>query len=286
MNQVVPADTGYRDMISRAAADPNFDLDKFERLCALQEAQEQRAADRDFNAALSAAEAEMSPISADANNPQTRSRYATFARLDGVARPIYTRHGFGISFTTEQTGSADSIMVVGTLSHRMGGSRRYQILVPITTKGIQGREMMTPVHATMSAISYGKRNLEIMMFNLAVGDDDDGNSAGGRRPPPQPHNPNATVNPVAPNEYLDPVTGEVVSLAHRTPGVIEWMKDVDTWQTWGSRFIAHLRTSTTLDEVQQWQDLNTSQLQLMTAEKPATAANMQSAITAFKATLS
>jgi hypothetical protein len=50
----------------------------------------------------------MAPISTNASNPQTRSRYATFACLDGEIRPIYTRNGFGISFNTELTGEPQS----------------------------------------------------------------------------------------------------------------------------------------------------------------------------------
>src|SRR5262249_12049726 len=97
----LPAPTGYQSVIERAALDPNFDVDKLERLVAMQEAAEQREGDRHFNEQLAKAEAEMSAIRTDANNPQARNRYATHAALDAVARPIYTKHGFGVSFNTE-----------------------------------------------------------------------------------------------------------------------------------------------------------------------------------------
>jgi hypothetical protein len=271
---------GLPSIIERAAADPTFDLDKLQRLLDMREAEEIRNADKAFAASHTAAEAEMETINANARNDQTRSRYATFAQGDRDVRPIYTRHGFNISFTTEPMGTPEMLLVVGTLSHRLGGSKRYQVPVPITTKGFKGTEMMTPIHATMSAVSYGKRNLEIMMFNLAIGEDNDGNAP--RRPPApadRPHNPNA----MKPNEYTHPETGEVISLEgeHLTPGTLDWTEK-DVWQTWVQRFMAHLKTSQTLDEVQQWVDLNTSRLQLLAAEKPPTAVGLNAAIDAFR----
>lgn len=283
MTTVPQAAAGYHDVIVRAAQDPNFDVDKLERLVAMQEAQQQRQADQLFNEAHAAAEAEMETINTDANNPQTRSKYATFAQVDRAARPIYTKHGFAISFTTEPMGTPDNILVVGTLSHRLGGSKRYQVPVPIVTKGFRGTEMMTPIHATMAAISYGKRNLEIMMFNLAIGEDSDGNAP--RRPPSFEQTAKATGPKLGPTEYIDLETGELVSLAHPTPGMIEWSQAFDSWGSWGQRFAAHLRTSANLDELQQWQDLNKSKLDQMGQEKPATAANMQAAIAAFRKSL-
>jgi hypothetical protein len=268
------APPGLPDIIGRAAADPSIDIDKLQRLLDMQEAGEIRAGDKAFTAAHAAAEAEMETINTDANNPQTRSKYATFAQVDRAARPIYTKHGFAISFTTEPMGTPESLLVVGTLSHRQGGSRRYQVPVPIVTKGFKGTEMMTPIHATMASISYGKRNLEIMMFNLAIGEDTDGNAPRqAPRPPPR--------------EHVDPQTGEVTTtatvepMAHQTPGMIEWLAD-DNWASWGYRFLAHLRTANSADEVQQWEDLNKSTLDMMSTDKPASRANLRASVTAFR----
>jgi hypothetical protein len=271
MNTQLATTAGLPSIIERAALDPEFDIEKLQRLLDMNEASEIRNAEKAFTSAHAAAEAEMETINTDANNPQTRSKYATFAQVDRAARPIYTRHGFGISFTTEPMGTPDSLLVVGTLSHRGGSSRRFQVPVPIVTKGIQGREMMTPIHATMAAISYGKRNLEIMMFNLAVGDDNDGNVP--RRPPPRPI-----------QEHVDRETGEVTTtpMEHQTPGLVEWVDGADTWATWTPRFTALLRTSTTLDEVQQWLDLNLSTLNRMKQEKPASHENIRAGVDAFR----
>ncbi|UPK03146.1 ERF family protein [Bradyrhizobium sp. 170] len=252
----LPASSDYHSVIERAAMDPNFDVDKLERLVAMQEASQQRSADQQFNEALSKAEAEMSTISTNANNPQTRSRYATFARLDGEIRPIYTSHGFGIQFNTEPTGEPNMIRVVGMLSNGMI-QRRFQVDMPIVTQGLRGQDMMTRTHATISAISYGKRALEIMMFNLAIGDDDDGNRAGGSyRPAPAPRSM---------DELHDPHTGEVVD--HVDPFAIE-MHEGQTWAEFIEplqRYMLHCKTITEWDE---WMSLNGALLVKLKETKP------------------
>jgi ERF superfamily len=244
-------------VIDRAASDPNFDVDKLERLVAMQEAAQQRNADQLFNEALSAAEAEMGTIATNANNPQTKSKYATFARLDGVIRPIYTKHGFGISFNTEPMGEPSMIRVVGMLSNGMI-QRRFQVDMPIVTQGLRGQDMMTRTHATISAISYGKRSLEILMFNLAIGDDDDGNRAGGYRPAPAPA-------PRSMDELTDPHTGEVVD--HVTPFKLE-MQEGQTWADFIEplqRYINHCRN---IEEWDEWRLLNQDLLLKLKETKP------------------
>src|SRR5690606_40392178 len=97
---IVPVNDTARvlEMISRVASDPSADIDKLERLMALHRQMESEQAEKAFNAAMAAAQAEMGRISADATNPQTRSKYATYGKLDKVLRPIYTKHGFALSF--------------------------------------------------------------------------------------------------------------------------------------------------------------------------------------------
>lgn len=241
MSNTVPAVvTNYRTAIERAAADPNFDLEKFERLVAVQETIEQRAADLSFNEALAEAQAAMMPIRADSTNPQTRSRYASYAALYREVQPIYAQHDFSVSFTTEPAGDTNTLMVVGILM-REAVSRRYQIPMPIDTKGARGQDVMTRTHATISAISYAKRHLLCLMFNIAVDADDDGNAAG-RHTRPFADEP-AAVTPPAPPEghhatYKDEATGKI--LDEVTPFSIDWLPG-DTPRSWGEKLIACLR---------------------------------------------
>jgi hypothetical protein len=164
-------------MIERAARDPAIDIDKLQQLMAMRERIEARTAEADFDKALTAAQAGMGRVRTDSNNPQTKSRYASYGALDAAMRPVYTGNGFALSFNTENP-AAETVRVICRVSHQSGHSRTYQIDMPADGKGAKGGDVMTKTHATGSAVSYGMRYLLKMIFNIAVSDkDDDGNAA-------------------------------------------------------------------------------------------------------------
>jgi hypothetical protein len=168
-------------MIERVARDPSVDVDRLERLLAMRERMEERQASQAFDAAMAACQAEMRPVAADSNNPQTRSKYASYAALDSALRPIYTKHGLVPSFGTAEAKKPEDVRVTCRLSHSSGFSREYWIDMPADGKGAKGGDVMTRTHATGSAVSYGQRYLLKLIFNVAVGEvpDDDGNAAAG-----------------------------------------------------------------------------------------------------------
>lgn len=163
-------------IIERAARDPNIDLDKMERLMAMRERELTRQAEQAFNEAMKAAQSEMRAVAADASNIQTKSKYATYAKLDSVLRPIYTRHGFSISFDEDDSPKPDHIRVLCYVAHEAGFTRTYRKDMPADGKGAKGGDVMTKTHATGAAASYGMRYLLKGIFNVAVGEEDaDGN---------------------------------------------------------------------------------------------------------------
>lgn len=164
--------------LARAASDPNADIDKVERLFAMHERLVEAQAKTDFFAALSSAQQEMRPVLKNAKNDMTRSRYATYAQLDEAVRPIYTRHGIGVTFSTASP-NPDVVRIIATAS-KGGYSRDYQIDMPADGKGARGNTVMTRTHALGSATTYGQRYLLKLIFNLAEtsdANDDDGNAA-------------------------------------------------------------------------------------------------------------
>jgi hypothetical protein len=166
-------------VIARVASDPAADINKMERLIAMQERMQAAQDRREFDNAMVSAQEEMKAIRADMSNPQTRSNYASYAALDKAIRPIYARHGFAVSFNTGDAPKADDLRVLATVSHRSGHRQEYRIDMPADGKGARGGDVMTRTHATGAAASYGQRYLYKLIFNLAVGDvDDDGNGAG------------------------------------------------------------------------------------------------------------
>jgi hypothetical protein len=172
--------TSLTQAIIQAAHDPSVQIEKMERLLAMHERITAKEAEKAFNDAMTKAQTSMTRVSADAMNPQTRSKYATYAQLDRNLRPIYTANGFSLSFNTNPEAGEGYARVLCYVSHTAGHTRTYQCDMPADGKGAKGNDVMTRTHATGSAMSYGMRYLLKLIFNVAVGEgDDDGNAAGG-----------------------------------------------------------------------------------------------------------
>lgn len=163
-------------LIERLVLDPNVDVGKLEKLMELQRVAKAEVAEQRFNSALVDAQTDMRPVSADAENPSTRSKYASYAKLDNALRPIYTKVGFSLSFDTGKADQPDYVRVVCYLAHRDGHKRTYHVDMPADGKGAKGGDVMTKTHAVGAGLSYGQRYLLKGIFNVAVGEyDRDGN---------------------------------------------------------------------------------------------------------------
>lgn len=184
----MPADHDQMlDIIDRASRDPSVDIVKFRELMNMRREFEDRIAEREFDVAMSVAQSKMEQVRTDCENQQTHSRYASYAALDKPLRPIYTQHGFSLSYNTEPSAAPEEVVVICRVS-KMGHSRNYRIVIPADGKGAKGGDVMTKTHATVSAVSYGKRVLLGMIWNIAIARDDDGNAAGAITISEEQHN--------------------------------------------------------------------------------------------------
>lgn len=187
---IQPTGASVVELFERLARDPLVDVDKMERLIAMQERILRYNAEAAYHAAMNLAQKEMRPVAADAWNPQTKSKYASYEALDLALRPIYTKHGFSLSFNTADAPLPDYVRVLCKSTHLGGHTEPHVLDMPADGKGAKGGDVMTKTHATGSALSYGQRYLLKMIFNIAVGeDDDDGNKAGRGREKEAPATP-------------------------------------------------------------------------------------------------
>jgi hypothetical protein len=167
-------------IIEKVALDPNVDVAKMEKMLDMQERIFDKNAEIAFNKAMVDCQQEMPEVIADAYNNQTNSKYATFENLIKQIKPIYTKHGFSLSFGEKSNAGEGMITVVCDVRHSEGHSKQYHSALPIDDRGIKGSVNKTGIHGTASAYSYAKRYLTTMIFNIAVADhDDDGVAAGG-----------------------------------------------------------------------------------------------------------
>jgi hypothetical protein len=158
------------------AMDKDMDADKLEKLMQLHERAQDREAEREFAEAMNLCQSELPRIVRDATNSQTSSKYARLESLDNQIKPVYIKHGFTLTFGTDTSPIAGHIRITCICQHVGGHKRTYQGDFPLDDAGIKGGVNKTPMHATGSTMSYGRRYLTLMIFNLVMaGEDNDGN---------------------------------------------------------------------------------------------------------------
>lgn len=159
-------------MIERAARDPSVDIEKLERLMALKERMQQQEAERLFNAAMSRAQAEMPRVLRDATNTHNQSRYARLETIAKAITPTITKHGFSLSFDTQDGAPAGHYRLACTVAHEAGFSRVHRADLPSDAAGSQGKANKTAIQAFGSTMSYGRRYLTLLVFNVALTNED------------------------------------------------------------------------------------------------------------------
>lgn len=174
----VGAPKSMMQVLSEAAADPNVDATKMERLLAMQERVVAREAEIKFNEAMHDAQSHMPRVVKDKKNPETRSDYASLENVAKTINPIIYKHGFAPSFGTEDSKLPGHYKVICYLSHTGGHTRKYEADVPTDTTGPKGNKNKSETHGFGSAMSYARRYLMVLIFNVViVGEDNDGNHA-------------------------------------------------------------------------------------------------------------
>lgn len=164
--------------ITQAASNPDVDMDKMERLYKMHQDLVNAENKKAYDAAMARAQAKMVPVATNAYNEHTKSKYARLHAINKMAVPIYGAEGISVSFDSEEIQAEDlhrTVAHVACAGHR----EKFHLDLPLDDIGAKGNTNKTPVHATGSMISYARRYLICMIFNIAVGDDNDGNPERG-----------------------------------------------------------------------------------------------------------
>jgi hypothetical protein len=180
--EVTDYGSGLLDVIARAARDPNVDIDKMERLLAMQERVQERMAKQAFTEAKIAMRPELPEVTMkghivirDKNNANIIIQDTPFARFEDIhdaVVPIITQHGFDLAF---RNGLAPDgkVRVTTILSHVGGHTEETVFDLPHDSSGSKNS-----VQAVGSSTSYGKRYGVLSALNIKVsGEDDDGQAA-------------------------------------------------------------------------------------------------------------
>ncbi len=149
-------------VIQRAAADPQCDIEKMERLMQMHERFQARQAEQQYTEALAAMQQEL-PAIAERGDANGRYSYALWEDINERLKPPRNEKG---------------VEVEGVLSHRGGHSERTSMLLPADTSGNKNA-----VQAVASSVSYGKRYTAGALLNYTThGEDDDAFNAVSQQP--------------------------------------------------------------------------------------------------------
>lgn len=173
--------SGILAVIARAATDPNVDVDKMERLLAMQERVMARDAEQAFNQAMAAAQKEMPQIKRGGKNSTTNSTYAELDAMSEAMSPIIAKHGFALSYGTAVSPLEKHYRVTCSVTHTGGFTKEYVADVPSDLTGMKGTPNKTSTHAFGSTLSYGRRYLKMLIFDVATTDDDGRAASSGER---------------------------------------------------------------------------------------------------------
>lgn len=162
------------ERLTSQGADP----DTIEKFMNMQERILDRDAKQAFNLSMTRAQSQIDVVIADSWSKQTESRYAKLKKILKDIKPIYTSEGFSLMYYELETSREGQKKIGVDIMHSQGHTEKRFGYFSIQTTGIAGRTMMTQIHGEGSTISYGRRYLTCMIFNVPVGDDDDGVAAG------------------------------------------------------------------------------------------------------------
>ena len=152
--------------ISRLALDPRCDMEKLERLMALQERMEAKSALEAFNSAFAEMQCEMPSVEKRTQNTHTKKMYADLDDINYAVRPVMAKFGFGVSFKI--VNQAHGVSITGILMHKAGHREETTMLLPLD-KGSQ----RSAVQEVGSTTTYGKRYVMCALLNITSGDDND-----------------------------------------------------------------------------------------------------------------
>jgi len=195
------------------ASGVDIDVDKMAKIQEMAERYESNMARKAFFDAMSTAQAEIEGVCKTKKNSQTNSMYATLDNVIEVSKPIYTKHGFSVTFSEGKPDTQGDIRVCADVLHKDGHERSYHYDLAIDDKGPQGKVNKTSVHGKASSVSYGRRYLMCMIWNIST-PDQDGNSAPANTEPEAIEWTDARLNfaGIIKRELEDALDGEPIKL--------------------------------------------------------------------------
>lgn len=180
--EIVPLATDPMAMVARALEKgiSGPELQQFMDLADRYEANEARKA---YAADMVRCQKVMPAVVATSVNEQTDSMYPKVGVIIRAITPIYTKHGFSVSFGEGVAAKEEDMRIAARVLHKLGHFEDFFYDLPPDITGPKGAVNKTMIHGKASSTTYGQGRLLRMIFNIGILEgDDDGNAAGGTAP--------------------------------------------------------------------------------------------------------
>jgi hypothetical protein len=161
-SQLTPMQMAYQ-LITNGA-----DLGSVKEMLAMSRELAAEQARQAFDAAMSAAKSEITPVIKNATGHNSK-KYADFAAIAKAVDPIISRHGLSYRFRTKQD---ERIHVTCILAHEGGHSEETTLAGPPDATGSKNA-----IQAIGSTLTYLQRYTLTHALGLAASDDDDAKTA-------------------------------------------------------------------------------------------------------------
>ena len=164
-------------MAQLMGTDGPFDVEGFGKMLEYQEKHEANQARKAYSSDFALAQSDIDAVVKTQYNSQTKSKYAGLDNVLEMARPVYTKHGFSVIYYESKPEAPEDMRLCADVLHKAGHKETYHLDVPLDGTGIQGKVNMTKLHGKFSSVTYGRRYLLCMIWNIPT-QDDDGNAPG------------------------------------------------------------------------------------------------------------
>jgi len=178
----LPPPQSMLEVIGRASMDARVDPAKMRELLNIQMEIEKRDAKTAFDVAMIEAQTEMPMVLKDTRNDVTNSYFVKLETLSKEMDPIIHKHGFSLEYGMATPRLADHYCISCLVSHKGGHSRDYFLDLPTDDVGMKGNPNKTPLHAAASTVTYGRRILKTIIFDVRQSSFDDDGNRGGAMP--------------------------------------------------------------------------------------------------------
>jgi hypothetical protein len=151
------------------------DLKLLKEAMELQREWEANEARKLFSKDFAAAQAKIIPVVKKKKNSHTNSSYAELSGVIEASQPIYTEYGFSVIFNEADCLVPNCARITAEVLHHAGHSKEFHLDIPLDGAGFKGNANMTPIQGKASSISYARRYLMCMIWNIPTSDIDGNN---------------------------------------------------------------------------------------------------------------